>query len=177
MRCVARPFAFCLVVLAPACSGLRASLKDGVLRKDGGEVALGPIPSEWQRIDVQGADVAFRDDAHEGSTLVDLRCNRRDDDVPLVALTNQLVMGTTEREIESQETIPLDRREALRTIMRAKLDGVPMRYGIYVLKKDGCVYDLVYVAPPGRFAEGAPDFDRFARGLQTRHGPRAGAGP
>ena len=51
--------------------------------------------------------------------------------------------------------------------MRAKLDGVPMQYDIYVMKKDGCVYDLVYVAPPGRFAAGAADFERFAHGLRN----------
>jgi hypothetical protein len=76
-------------------------------------------------------------------------------------------MGTTERDFERQEVIPFDRREAMHTLLRAKLDGVPMRYDIYVMKKDGCVYDLVYVAGPDRFAEGAKDFERFALGLRT----------
>jgi hypothetical protein len=76
-------------------------------------------------------------------------------------------MGTTERDFVSQETLPLDDREALHTLMRAKLDGVPMQYDIYVMKKDGCVYDLVYVAPPARFTAGAADFERFALGLRA----------
>ncbi len=89
-----------------------------------------------------------------GSTLFDVRCGQRDDDAPLSALTGHLIMGTTEREFETEEVVPFDRREALHTVLRAKLDGVPMQYDIYVMKKDGCVFDLVYVAPPDRFAAG-----------------------
>jgi hypothetical protein len=39
------------------------------------------------------------------------------------------------------------------------------------MKKDGCVYDLVYVAPPARFTAGAADFERFALGLRASSPP------
>jgi hypothetical protein len=77
-------------------------------------------------------------------------------------------MGTTARDFVHEETIPFDAREALHTVLRAKLDGVEMQYDIYVLKKDGCVYDFVYVAPPARFADGAPLFEQFATGIHAR---------
>ena len=76
-------------------------------------------------------------------------------------------MGTTEREFDAQDVLPFDGREALHSLLRAKLDGVPMQYDIYVTKKDGCVYDLVYVAPPGRFAAGAAAFEPFATGVRS----------
>jgi hypothetical protein len=126
------------------------------------------VPGEWRRVDVAAADLAFRDDAREGSILIDGRCGRRDEDVPLTSLTQQLIMGTTGREFVSEETIPFDGREALHSVLRAKLDGVEMQYDVYVLKKDGCVYDFVYVAPPARFADGAPVFERFATGIHVR---------
>jgi hypothetical protein len=72
-------------------------------------------------------------------------------------------MGTTDRTVDSQEVVPFDGREAMHTLLRAKLDGVPMQYDLYVMKKDGCVYDIVYVASPDRFAQGSPEFERFAR--------------
>jgi hypothetical protein len=85
-------------------------------------------------------------------------------------------MGTTERSIETQATIPFDGREAMRTTLDAKLDGVPMRYDIYVMKKDGCVYDLVYVAPPEPFVAGEPAFERFVGSVHaTAHGDTAHA--
>jgi hypothetical protein len=36
-----------------------------------------------------------------------------------------------------------------------------------VMKKDGCVYDVVLVAPPDRFDDKSAAFDRFAVGLRT----------
>jgi hypothetical protein len=155
-----------ILVFLGACA--HAEPFDGnVFRKGEVVVHLGPPPSTWRRIDVEGADLAFRDDAREGSTLFNVRCGRRDDDAPLSVLTDHLVMGTTDRQIDSQETIPFDGREAMRTVLRAKLDGVPMQYDIYVMKKDGCTYDIVYVARPARFAEGAEDFERFTHGVHA----------
>ena len=165
MRCL-RPIAFAL--LAGCAHG--ESFEDGVLRKGDLSVRVGPVPGNWRRIQVEGADLAYRDDAREGSALFDVRCGHRDDDAPLSILTQNLIMGTTERDIEGQTLVPLDGREAMHTLLRAKLDGVPMQYDLYVLKKDGCVHDLVYVAPPDRFAEGAADFERFASGLHAHLG-------
>ncbi len=137
---------------------------------------FGPRPPEWRRVELDGADLAFRDDAREGSVLFDVRCGRRDDDAPLSVLTEHLIMGTTERDVESRLTIPFDGREAMHTLLNAKLDGVPMQYDIYVMKKDGCVYDVVYVSPPAFFARGALDFERFARGLRTLSSPKVVGG-
>ena len=54
---------------------------------------------------------------------------------------------------------------------KATLDGAPVELDAWVLKKDGCVYDLVYAAPPSRFAAGAPAFARFVAGFRA---PAAG---
>jgi hypothetical protein len=142
------------------------SFEAGVLRKGELTVRIGPVPPEWRRVRIVGADLAYRDPSREGSVLFDVRCGRSAD-APLPVLTEHLIMGTTDRDFVEQTTIPFDRREALHTLMRAKLDGVPMQYDIYVMKKDLCVFDLVYVAPPERFTVGAPDFERFAVALRT----------
>ena len=147
------------------------SFEGSVLHKGDLSVRLGQAPGGWRPLRIEGADAAYRDEDHEGSVMFDVRCHRRDDDAPLSVLSQQLVIGTTERQILSEETEPFDGREALHTRMRAKLDGVPMQYDIYVLKKDGCIYDLVYVAPPARSAEGEADFERFARGLHGETSP------
>jgi hypothetical protein len=170
----ARALAFVLGGLAGLAGCVHPdSFGDGVFRKEGVTVRVGPVPSAWRRITVDGADLAFRDDAGSGSVLFDVRCGHRDDDAPLSVLTGHLIMGTTEREFDAEDTVPFNGREALHTLLRAKLDGVPMQYDIYVTKKDGCVYDLVYVAPPGRFAAGAAAFEPFATGLRTEGTPAA----
>lgn len=127
----------------------------------------GPVASTWQRADVQGAMLAFRDGENGGAINVYGRCGKDADDVPLVALTNHLLLGFTERDVKSQKVIPLDGREAMHTVVTAKLDGVLVSLSIYVLKKDGCVYDLVWVSSPERFDAGVQHFDEFAAGFAT----------
>jgi hypothetical protein len=51
--------------------------------------------------------------------------------------------------------------------MTALLDGVPMRYDVWVLKKDGCVYDLLYFAPPATFERGLAAFGGLVQGFTT----------
>ncbi|HEY1696787.1 MAG TPA: hypothetical protein VGG39_31720 [Polyangiaceae bacterium] len=152
------------VVVIAGCTGAE-SFDAGVLHKGDLTVRVGPVPAAWRPVHIDGADLAWRDDPRGGSALLDVRCSGKDDDAPLSVLTEHLIMGTTERDFTSEETIPFDGREARHTLMRAKLDGVPMYYDLYVMKKDGCVYDLVYVAPPADFTAGAAAFDGFARGL------------
>ena len=166
-----------VVAVVPAC-GHGESFEGGVLHKGDLSIRVGPVPAGWHRVRIDGADLAYRDEAREGSALFDVRCGRGSD-APLTVLTEHLIMGTTARDFVSQETLPLDDREALHTLMRAKLDGVPMQYDIYVLKKDGCVYDVVYVAPSARFSAGAADFERFALGLRASSPPVVvvGGGP
>ncbi|MFO0675060.1 MAG: hypothetical protein U0169_00870 [Polyangiaceae bacterium] len=87
--------------------------------------------------------------------------------MPLGALTNQLLLGTTERTPSLEETVSLDGRDALHTRLVAKLDGVPMAYDVYVLKKDGCVYDLLHVARPSEDPRGTAAFETFVAGFRT----------
>jgi hypothetical protein len=167
-----RTLRFVALALLTGCA--RESLENGVLRKGDLTLQIGPVPAGWRRVQVDGGDLAYRDDARSGSVLLDTRCSRRDD-APLATLTGHLVMGTTDRQYEKQEVVPFDGREALHTLMRARLDGVPMQYDIYVLKKDGCVHDIVYVAAPDRFADGAAEFERFALGLRVHSGAPFGS--
>jgi hypothetical protein len=146
--------------------GVGDSLQGGIYRHGVVAFKVDPVPREWRRVSLGGATLAFRDDAREGSVLINARCNLAGD-APLLALTTQLLIGTTHRELIAEDTIPFDGREALHSHLRAKLDGVEMEYGIYVLKKDGCVYDFVYVAPPSTFDDGAALFDRFVAGFHT----------
>ncbi len=130
----------------------------------------GPVPASWERASVEGTMLAFRDRTSGGSANVYARCGQDGDDVPLTALTNHLLIGFTEREVRDQQIIPLDGREALHTIVTAKLDGVPLSMSMYVMKKDGCVYDLIWIASPAKFDAGLGAFDAFVAGFGTESG-------
>ncbi len=104
-----------LLALAIGCGSATPRLEAGVYREGAIAFRVGDVPSSWRAVRVEGATLAYRDEAHRASILLDGRCYRKDDDVPLLALTDHLVMGTTEREFTSQETLPFDGRDAMCT--------------------------------------------------------------
>ncbi len=127
----------------------------------------GDLPRRWRRVEVSHAALAYRDDRDGSTVVVNARCGLDGEDVPLDSLTQHLFLRFTDREILDQGVLPFDHREAMRTVVTAKLDGVPMKFDVWVLKKDGCVYDFDYMASPPRFAAGAMQFERFVRGFST----------
>jgi len=154
--------------------GTGRSFEGGVFRQ-GEHIAfrVPEPPAAWRRLEMAQASLAFRDDAAGASVLVNAQCKRADDDTPLPALTNHLLIGTTERQLEEQTVGPFDGREALQTKVKAKLDGVPFAFDIFVLKKDGCIYDFVLVAPAERAEASRPTFEAWVRGFRTLPGSGA----
>jgi hypothetical protein len=163
-----------LALLLPGVLACAASAAfDGTLYR-GSEVSfrLSPLPATWRKVSLPSADLAFRDEPRDASILINSRCSSSDRDAPLVSLTDHLIIGTTDRHVSREETIPFDAREARHTVLTARLDGVPMLYDMFVLKKDGCVFDLVYVAAPdaATTAAGVAEFDQFVQGFHTVQG-------
>ena len=176
VRAVAKAhvLAFAAGLALAGCGACNAEGKREIVYREGPVAFRLPgTPATWKQIKVSHAALSFRDDVHDASILVNGRCTTLDGDTPLLALMNHLVMGTTERAVESQAVEPFDGREALHTRLTAKLDGVPFGFDIFVLKKDGCVYDFVYVASRDVIEKGAPIFDAFVHGFRTLPGSGA----
>jgi hypothetical protein len=121
--------------------------------------------SQWRLVHQEGASVGFYSDRVGGVISANAACRDDADAAPLASLTRQLLIGYTERHVTRQELVGLDAREALHTRVDAKLDGVPMALDLYVLKRDGCIFDLSYAAPPADFARGERDFAGFVAGF------------
>jgi hypothetical protein len=155
------------VSLLAGCGGGR-HLVGSVYRDDEASYRIGPVGRAWSSLDVEGeGDLAWHDERAGAVVAVNASCDPGAD-VPLTALTNHLLAGFTQREVVSEELVPLDGREALRTHVRARLDGVPRELLFYVMKKDDCVYDLGLVTPPGsNFEDALVDFEPFVAGFST----------
>jgi hypothetical protein len=160
-----------LLSFVAACGG---SSFDGRIYDDGKlRFRTGPIPASWRRIEADGTLLAFRDDRRDTTMAVNGRCGVDGDDVPLVSLTQHLFLHFTDREIKSQREVMLDERAALRTEIVGKLDGVPMHFLVYVMKKNGCVYDFwrIGAAPPpssdAALHGPSAEFELFVQGFST----------
>ncbi len=152
--------------LIVGCAG--SSLDGQVYRGEGLRFRVGPPAQDWRPIDSSQSLLAFRDDRGRATVALDGRCGKDGDDVPLTALTRHLFLYFTERKVLSERPFTLDGRQALRTEMQADLDGVPKRFTVVVLKKDGCVYDFIYVEDMPGSPAGRLDFDRFVAGFKTQ---------
>lgn len=126
---------------------------------------LGPLGPGWERHS-SDADVAFYDPALDAMIMVNSECPA-EHDAPLRVAANTLLLGFTDRQTLGEESVYLSGREALHRRLRAKLDGVPLTLDLFVLKKDECLYDLVYLAPPDAPARGDADFERLVAGFDT----------
>lgn len=161
----------CAVVAFSLGCGGGGELRGSVYRDHESRYEIGPTGSDWRRLRVDDDnDLAWESGRHRAVMQINSTCDPTSD-VPLVSLTNHLLVGFTARDIREQELVPLDGREALRTHVVANLDGVPRELLLYVLKKDDCVYDMALIAPEGASFTGAmPEFESFAQGFTTNVG-------
>lgn len=138
---------------------------DGHVFRDGNVAfRLQSVPSGWRPLEISDTALAFRDEKNAATVAINGRCGQDAGDVPLKALTQHLFLQFTQREQYSQALLALDGREALRTRMVAKLDGVPKFFDVVVLKKNGCVYDFLQIANASQDPE---PFLRFVRGFSS----------
>jgi hypothetical protein len=134
---------------------------------------IGPSGSDWRRVDVaDGPDVAW-EVGNTGVLVHVYHACGRNMDSPLPALVQQLLIGFTDREFVEEETIPFDGREARHVLVRARLDGAPVLIELFVLKKDGCVFDLSCVGAPDRVMATRAAFRTFVDGFRTERTPLA----
>lgn len=154
-----------LFLLPPACAS--PQLAGGVFHDHGTAFRIGVLTPDYHRLEVDGVDLAYRDDLAMSTIAVNARCGKDADDVPLSSLTQHLFLHFTEREIRDQKEFTLNGRAALRTELSAKLDGVLQHFVMVVLKKNGCVYDFMLIAHPDHPEPSASVFDQFVAGFQT----------
>lgn len=160
-----------LVGTVAGCSS-HSGVEDGRFEDDQVNYDVGAPGEGWKDIPIKTGNAAWLQEATQATLLVNSHCEGVDD-APLAALTRHLTFGMTDRQVLSEKPITLSRREALETVLTAKLDGVPRKMKILVLKKDGCVYDVVFASPLDAFDAALPAYDRVKAGLDVHARPDA----
>jgi len=125
----------------------------------------GSLGSEWQSIKREDGLAGFFNSTSGGVILSNANCRDDAEAAPLSSLTAHLLVGYTERHERSSGLVAIAGREALRSVIDANLDGVPVVLDLYVMKRNGCIFDLSYAAPPASYDSGLADFQRFIEGF------------
>jgi hypothetical protein len=140
-----------------ACGG--ASFQDAVYSDAHTRYRVGELPEAWRRVSAEGNDLAFTRPGM-GTISVNSTCTEYED-VPLSALVNHLLFDTTSRRVLVDETVTLVGRGARHVLLNLELDGVPVQLELYVVRKDGCVFDLTHVRARTTVAEARQTFLAF----------------
>lgn len=127
------------------------------------------VPGEgWSRVRPGGADFGWFHQATSAAIYWDSNCLARFEDGELSDLLTHLTFGIADGEMLREEAITLDRRDALIRVHHGTLDGVQVKVGAVVTKKDECVYDGLYIAPPSLFDNQWNAFVEVMNGFRTR---------
>ncbi len=154
-----------LPVFLAACAH-QGAYNGGFYTKRGVQYYVGGVPPGWRLQSFRGNDIAYVAEDSEHLIAINASCEDYED-APLKVLTQQLLMGFTERKLIKEELRMLQDREALYSHYLAKMEGVPRELLFVVLKKDGCVYDFMYISPPDRFDEKLPTFEEILKRFRT----------
>ena len=132
-----------------------------------GRYRLGDPGRGWERVEPGSADRAWHHAGISGALYADSNCGRRFEDGKLEALTTHLTFGVARGTPERSEPRTLDGRSALVQVISGEVDGVGVKVGSMVTKKNACLYDVLYVAPPATFEQGWPAFLALIEGFEA----------
>ena len=152
-----------VIVWLAACGG--AAFQDGVYSDGHTRYRVGELSSAWRPVSADGNDLAFHRSGM-GTIAVNSTCTEYDD-VPLSALVNHLLFDTTQRKVLVEETVTLVGRGARHLPVDIELDGVPVQLELYVLRKDGCVFDLSHVRARSVNPAARETFAAFVHGFDV----------
>lgn len=120
-----------------------------------------PVRQGWEVAADGPADLELRRPASRTGILVNATCEGKAPTRSLAVLARHLTFGIQGKEVREQAELTVAGHRALRVLLEGRLGDAPVQVEAYVVKGQGCVYDLVYVAPPSEFAAGAEDFRAF----------------
>lgn len=154
------------IVLTSGCVVKR--MDDGVFHSSKGYRV--EIPgAQWAAVDESPADLELRHRALPAAMAASAVCAESTARRPSRALARQLFIGVRQRQVIERDEIEIAGRRAARAVVDARLEGSEQRVRIetLVVKDERCVYDFMYAAAPGAFAELRPDFARFIESFRT----------
>ncbi len=142
-------------------TGKVTGYREGQVLTKKGYYQVGELSSDWQRINLEKAMIAFYNPQLKSTISTDSFCDQAYNDSSLKSLTQQLFPGLQNLKVIEEKQFQLDGRGALQTLVDAELDGLPVMVNIVVLKKDWCLFDFYLVSEKSSFARAMSDFEKF----------------
>lgn len=161
-----RRTAVMLLALLTVSACAAGSIRDGTYRDSHDRFTVRVPPPRWQLESLDGAALVFRNPELDAGISLRVDCDQPESG-PLRWVAQHLFFGLSDKEIDQRAPVTLSGVPGIRTRMHARLDHQPVEVDGVTLRREECLYDFAYVAPPERFEEGRPDFDAFVQSWAT----------
>ena len=126
----------------------------------------GILPDEWSGPKLQLKQLVYHNDDIGGTIVADALCGPKFNDAPLPRLAADLFASIGNAKNGKGRKLVVDGRDAYRLTGAGQVDGVPVMMDAVVYKKNYCLVDAVYFAPPETFGRGISDFEGYFHGLR-----------
>ena len=156
-----------LLLLTTACGGWRGhgdtyyaerKLSDKVGHE--ATYSFGLPPKEWKPATEKGAQVLWVHESMPALIHIRAQCEMHGDS-SLESFTDHLRIDFREWKVLSQEPMILAERDALHSVILAEIDGgIATQLELIVFKKNGCLFDIQYIAAPEVFERGRPAYQQ-----------------
>ena len=155
-----------LVIVALAVAGCaHDGIRDGVYHAPKGRYAIHLPPGTWDRLEIDGADLAIAPADRSVSILTSTLCGRYRR-AGLETLSRSLFVGLADRRVREDGPVKLPAGEAYRIVLEGRMNGTAIASEAYTLREARCLFDFVYLAAPDRFGAGVETFRAMMRTLR-----------
>ncbi len=169
--------AFSLIFLVSSCSATKflmsyasgddrkpGKMKDWVYTAELNSYRVAPLSQAWERVPIEGGDIAFYNPASDLILTVSSLCTDRDYD--LQTLSDSLVVGLGKKRVKLRKDIEVDGAAGLYTEYEAFLSDEKFALATVVHKSPKCDYDFSYSADPADFEANLGEFIDFVSGFE-----------
>ncbi len=150
-------FGWLIALALAACAAPRV---DGRFQDPNARFSLALPGLPWQTTSVPGTLFSVRQPDWGAAIGLAAECASPEPG-PLPAVARHLFFGLQQADVASRVPVEVAGVPGMRTHLTAQLDERPVEIDAVTLRLDACLYDLMVIAPPDRFAAALPDFDRL----------------
>jgi hypothetical protein len=122
--------------------------------------------SPFAREDQSGVDASWKNQRN-GNSIAFLSDCKDPSDPPLDNIVQGVIVGLSDLNVESKETVTVQSREGRRVLASGKVDGVPSLIDLLVFKRNTCIYILTYVGVKSAFNENRGEFNKFLESFRA----------
>ena len=156
----------CAILLSLLMGCVSVNLPAPSQRKAQATYANPPVPFVKANVE-STADAVWRNPKNGNNISYFSQCDDKADP-ELESIRNELALGLHDYHVLSSNRFPYNGREALRSVIKGKVDGVETQMDVVVFKRNNCIYTLSLVGLAAKAQEDGKIFSQFVEGFQAK---------